>query len=94
MDAVKNWPNPLTPTDIRSFLDLSGYYRRFVDSFTSIAYPFTTLTQKNSKFEWSKTCEIGFQEFKDNLTCGPVLSLPEGTQGFVVYCDASRVGLG
>ena len=54
----------------------------------------TTLTQKSVKFEWSKACERSFQILKDGLTSAPILTLPEGTKGFVVYCDASRVGLG
>ncbi|KAH0633374.1 hypothetical protein KY284_036160 [Solanum tuberosum] len=94
IDAVKNWPRPLSPTDIRSFLGLADYYRRFVEGFSSIASPLTTLTQKKSKFEWFETCEKSFQELKNRLTTAPMLTLPEGTDGFVVYCDASRVGLG
>ena len=94
MEAMKNWPRPLTPTNIRSVLGLVGYYRRFVDSFASIAYPLTTLTQKRRKFEWSVACEKSFKLLKHKLTSAPVLTLPEGTKGFVVYCDASRVGLG
>jgi len=93
-DAVKSWPRPLSPSDIRSFLGLAGYYRRFVEGFSSIASPLTALTQKKSKFEWSESCEKSFQLLKDKLTSAPVLTLPEGTEGFVVYCDASRVGLG
>ncbi|KAH0657372.1 hypothetical protein KY285_032254 [Solanum tuberosum] len=93
-DAVKSWPSRLTPSDIRSFLGLAGYYRRFVEGFSSIASPLMTLTQKKAKFEWSKACEKSFQELKDKLTSAPVLTLSEGTNGFVLYCDASIVGLG
>ena len=93
MDAVRNWPRPLTPTSIRSFLGLAGYYRRFVDGFLLISSHLTALTQKKVKFEWSEACEKGFQELKNKLTSAPVLTLPDGNQGFVVYCDASQVGL-
>ncbi|WMV09563.1 hypothetical protein MTR67_002948, partial [Solanum verrucosum] len=93
-DAVNSWPRPLTPSDIRRFLGLAGYYRRFVEGFSSIASHLTTLTQKKVKFIWSEACEKSFQELKDRLTSAPVLTLSEGTYGFVVYCDASRIGLG
>ena len=93
-EAVKNWPRSLTSSYIRSFLGLVGYYRRFVEGFSSISSPLTKLTQKKEKFQWSLDCEKSFQELKDRLTKAPVLTLPEGTNGFVVYCDASRVGLG
>ena len=93
MEEVKNWPRPLTLTDIRSFLGLSCYYQRFVDCFASIASPLATLTQKSKKFEWSEACERNFQILKDSLTFAQLLTLPEGTKGFVVYCDTSRVGL-
>ncbi|WMV07690.1 hypothetical protein MTR67_001075, partial [Solanum verrucosum] len=78
----------------RSFLGLAGYYKRFVQGFSSISSPLTKLTQKIVKFQWSEACEKIFQELKKMLTTAPVLTLPEGTQGFVVYCDASRVDLG
>ncbi|WMV09418.1 hypothetical protein MTR67_002803, partial [Solanum verrucosum] len=84
----------LSPLDIRNFLGLAGYYRRFVEGFSSIASPLTTLNQKKDKFLCSKVCEKSFQELKDRLTSTPVLTLLEGTDGFVVYCDASRIGLG
>ncbi|KAH0711565.1 hypothetical protein KY289_007524 [Solanum tuberosum] len=94
IEAVQNWPRPTSPTEIRSFLGLAGYYRRFVEGFSTIASPLTKLTQKTVKFQWSEACEKNFQELKKRLITAPVLTLPEGTQGFVVYCDASRVGLG
>ena len=94
IEAVKNCPRQLTPTDIRSFLGLAGYYQRFVDVFACIESPLTTLTQKSKKFEWSEACERSFKILKDRLTSALVLTLPEGTKGFVVYYDASRVGLG
>ena len=59
-EMVKNWPKPLNPTDIRSFLGLAGYYRMFVDCFASIASPLTTLTQKSKKFEWWEAFEKSF----------------------------------
>ncbi|KAH0705979.1 hypothetical protein KY285_010511 [Solanum tuberosum] len=93
-DAVKIWPRPLTPSDIKSFLGLAGYYMRFVEGFSSIASPLTTLIQKKAKFVWSEAFEKSFIELKDRLTSSLVLTLSVGTDGFVVYCDASGVGLG
>ena len=93
-ESVKNWPRPLTVTDIRSFLFFAGYYRGFVDGLSSIEYPLTTLTQKCKKFELSEACQKSLQLFKDRFTSALVLTLAKGTKGFVVYCDASRVGLG
>ena len=81
---INNLPRPLSPTDIRSFLGLAGYYWSVVDGFVSIASSLTTLTQTSKKFEWSETCERSFQFLKDRLTSTPVLTLPEGTRGFVV----------
>ena len=91
---VKNWPTLQTTTNSRSFFDLAGYYQRYVDGFPSIASPLTTLTQKGKKFEWPEACEKSFQLLKHKLTSALVLTLLKGTKGFVVYCDASRVGLG
>ncbi|MCF8701904.1 hypothetical protein L3054_11000 [Corynebacterium sp. MC-10] len=94
IEAVKNWPRPTTPTEVRSFLGLAGYYRRFVEKFASISAPLTKLTQKGAKFQWSDACEQSFQLLKEKLTSAPVLTLPEGSDGYVLYCDASGVGLG
>ncbi|WMV54778.1 hypothetical protein MTR67_048163 [Solanum verrucosum] len=69
-------------------------YRRFVEGFSSIASSLTKLTQKKVKFQWSDDCEKNFAELKTRLTTAPLLTLPEGSDGYVIYCDASRVGLG
>ncbi|WMV13690.1 hypothetical protein MTR67_007075 [Solanum verrucosum] len=93
IEAVKQWPIPTSPIDIRSFLGLAGYYRRFMEGFSSIAFPLTKLTQK-IKFQWSDDCEKSFAELKTRLTTTSVLTLKEGSDGYVIYCDGSRVGLG
>ena len=67
-EVVKNWQKSLTPTDIRSFFDLAGYYREFVESFYSIAAPLTTLMKKKVKFIWAMDCEKSFLELKERLT--------------------------
>jgi hypothetical protein len=92
--AILKWERPTNMTEIRSFLGLAGYYRRFVEGFSAIASPMTKLTRKEVKFEWSKECEQSFQELKKRLTTAPVLTLPEGQEGFIVYSDASNKGLG
>ncbi|GJV50619.1 putative reverse transcriptase domain-containing protein [Tanacetum coccineum] len=92
--AVKNWKAPTTPSEVRSFLGLAGYYRRFIANFSKIAKPLTSLTQKNQKYEWGEEQEAAFQTLKNNLCDAPVLSLPDGVEDFVVYCDASNQGLG
>ncbi|GJY68289.1 putative reverse transcriptase domain-containing protein [Tanacetum coccineum] len=92
--AVKNWKAPTTPSKIRSFLGLAGYYRRFIVNFSKIAKPLTSLTQKNKKYEWGVEPEEAFQTLKDNLCNAPILSFPDGVDDFVVYCDSSSQGLG
>jgi len=81
-------------TEIRSFLGLTGYYRKFVEGFLKIAVPMTKLIWKEVKFEWIAKCEESFQELKDRLTLTPVLAMPSGPGGYVVYTDASKIGLG
>lgn len=90
IEAVKNWEAPTSPTEVRSFLGLAGYYRRFIENFSKIALPMTSLTQKDRKFDWGIEHERAFQQLKQKLCNTPVLSLPEGTEDFVVYCDASQ----
>ncbi|KAJ9546706.1 hypothetical protein OSB04_019249 [Centaurea solstitialis] len=94
IEAIQNWESVKSPTEVRSFLGLAGYYRKFIKHFSPIATPLTTLTKKNVKFEWTPTCEYMFNNLKEKLTCAPILTLPNGTDGFIVYCDASKLGLG
>ncbi|GJU39091.1 putative reverse transcriptase domain-containing protein [Tanacetum coccineum] len=91
--AVKNWASPTTPTEVRQFLGLADYYRRFIKDFSKIEKSLTELTQKN-KYIWGEDQESAFQLLKKKLCEAPILALPEGNDDFVVYCDASHQGLG
>jgi LPS O-antigen subunit length determinant protein (WzzB/FepE family) len=93
VESVTKWEQPLNVTDIRTFLGMAGYYRRFIENISKISKPMTELLKNNTKFEWSEACEKGFQELKKRLTTAPVLTLPDINKDFVVYCDASRQGL-
>ncbi|GKD85749.1 putative reverse transcriptase domain-containing protein [Tanacetum coccineum] len=94
IESIKDWASPKTPTEIRQFLGLAGYYRRFIKGFSKIAKPMTKLTQKNVRFDCSEKAEAAFQMLKQKLCSAPILALPEGSENFMVYCDASRKGLG
>ena len=75
-------------------MGLAGYYRRFVGGFSTVVAPLTRLTRKDVLFTWDQKCEQSFRELRDRLVSAPVLTLPVSGQGYVVYSDASRVGLG
>ncbi|XP_060964053.1 uncharacterized protein LOC133033355 [Cannabis sativa] len=94
IEAIRDWPRPKSATEVRSFLGLAGYYRRFVEGFAKISTPLTELTRKNCKFVWTDKCEGSFQELKQRLITAPVLTLPKSDEKFVIYCDASKQGLG
>nr|GFB12872.1 putative reverse transcriptase domain-containing protein [Tanacetum cinerariifolium] len=94
IEAVKDWESPKSPTDIRKFLGLVGYYRRFIEGFSKVARPITKLTQRKVKFEWGDKQEATFQLLKQKLCSAPILDLPEGSEDFIIYCDASNKGLG
>ncbi|GJW76527.1 putative reverse transcriptase domain-containing protein [Tanacetum coccineum] len=85
---------PRTPSEVRSFLGLAGYYRRFIEDFSKIAKPLTVLTQKSKTYNLDEEQENAFQTLKDKLCNTLVLALLEGSEDFVVYCDASGLGLG
>ncbi|KAK1679511.1 hypothetical protein QYE76_040359 [Lolium multiflorum] len=92
--AVTEWEPPKNVGEIRSFLGLAGYYRRFIENFSKIAKPMTELLKKEKKFAWTDACEASFQELKKRLVSAPILCLPDLEKEFQVYCDASHQGLG
>ncbi|KAJ6812125.1 uncharacterized protein M6B38_151905 [Iris pallida] len=94
VEAVKSWPTPKTVAEIRSFLGLAGYYRRFVENFSRIAEPLTRLTRKEEKFNWTEKCQRAFDELKERLISAPVLALPSGSGGYEIYSNTSGKGLG
>ncbi|KAJ9173860.1 hypothetical protein P3X46_016953, partial [Hevea brasiliensis] len=94
IEAVLNWKPPRNVTEIRSFLGLAGYYRRFVKGFSMLASPLTKLLRKDVKFQWTDKCQQSFDELKRCLTEAPVLTLPTPGKEYTVYSDASHNGLG
>jgi len=94
VEAVLQWEPPKSVTEIRSFLGLASYCRRFIEGFSRIVMPLTQLTKKGQKFEWTEKCENSFQELKKKLPTSPILALPDPNGHFVVFCDASKMGLG
>ena len=87
--AIMEWEAPRNVTEIQSFLGLAGYYRRFVQDFSIFARPLTNLLKKNVQFRWTETCQKSFEKLKEALTTTPVLALPTGEGGFIVYMDTS-----
>ncbi|KAK4383425.1 Retrovirus-related Pol polyprotein from transposon.6 [Sesamum angolense] len=92
--AIMEWRVPKNATEVRSFLGLAGYYRRFVEGFSIIAGPLTKLLRKGVTFQWTEQCQQSFDELKKRFTSTPILVLPSGSGGYVVYTDASKQGLG
>nr|GFA97953.1 reverse transcriptase domain-containing protein [Tanacetum cinerariifolium] len=83
IESVKDWASPKSPTEIRQFLGLAGYYRRFIEGFSKITKPMTKLTQKKIKFEWGDKQEAAFQPLKQKFYSAPILALPEGSEDFI-----------
>ena len=94
VEAVMSWERLKLVFEIRSFLGLVRYYSRFIEDFSRLATPMTRLTQKEVKFEWNDSCKKAFQELKRRLTLAPILIVPERGERYIVYCDASKDGLG
>ncbi|WVZ97363.1 hypothetical protein U9M48_042909 [Paspalum notatum var. saurae] len=94
VSTVTNWKVPEIPKEVRGFLSLAGYYRRFIENFSRIAKPMTSLLEKDAEFRWTNAQQAAFDELKKRLTTALVLTLPDRQKKFIVYCDASRDGLG
>ncbi|WVZ63489.1 hypothetical protein U9M48_013116 [Paspalum notatum var. saurae] len=94
ISSVMDWKVPEVMKEVRGFLGLAGYYRWFIESFSKIAKPMTSLLEKGVPFIWTKERQNAFDELKIRLTTAPVLTLPDLTKSFTVYCDASKEGLG
>jgi hypothetical protein len=90
---VLDWKPPTTMSEVRSFLGLAGYYRRFIPNFSKITKPITELLKKENKYVWSDACDEAFKHLKKLLTTSPVLAQPDTTKPFDVYCDASGTSL-
>ncbi|GJY22453.1 reverse transcriptase, partial [Tanacetum coccineum] len=94
VEAITKWPRPTTVTEVRSFLGLAGYYRRFVEGFSQLALPLTQLMRKGEKFVWTDERQESFEELKRRLVSALILILPSGCGGFQIYSDASNKSLG
>jgi hypothetical protein len=94
VEAIMEWPAPTNVTEVRSFMGLAGYYRRFVEGFSKIANPITELQKKNKKFVWTEKCAEAFRRLKELLTTAPILKVPDMDADFLVCTDASKEGLG
>ena len=92
--AVISWERMKSVFEIRSFLGLARYYRRFIEDFSRLATPMMRLIWKEVKFDWDDRCKKAFQELRRRLTTAPILIVLDRGQGYTVYCEASRAGLG
>ncbi|CAC5392821.1 Retrovirus-related Pol polyprotein from transposon 297,Retrovirus-related Pol polyprotein from transposon 17.6,Transposon Ty3-I Gag-Pol polyprotein,Transposon Ty3-G Gag-Pol polyprotein,Retrovirus-related Pol polyprotein from transposon 412 [Mytilus coruscus] len=92
--AVQDWPTPKNVKDVRSFIGLCSYYRRFVENFSTIAKPLHQLIEKCKKFEWTEACNCSFEHLKKLLISAPILGYPINDGGFILETDASNVGMG
>ena len=94
IERVQSWPVPRTLKEVRSFLGLAGYYRKFVRDFSLIASPLHKLSQKDVRFKWTQACQEAFTALKSKLTSAPVLAYPDFSLEFIVNADASGEGSG
>ena len=94
IEAIVNWKPPQNITDVRSFLGLAGYYRRFMRGFFVIASPLTKLLRKGIKFEWTDKCQNSFEQLKGMLVEAPLLTQPTSGKEYTLYSDALGIGLG
>jgi hypothetical protein len=94
VDAVLNIPPPADVTDLRRFLGMTSYYRRFIKDYAKIASPLNALITKNTLYKWSDECTLAFNTLKEKLTTAHVLAYPDFNRPFRLYTDASGFALG
>jgi len=94
IEAVRDWPVPEDVHEVRSFLGLTSYYRRFVPTFAEIASPLHVLTMKNKKFDWTTQCDHAFNKLKNALNSSPILAMPNDKDPILLDTDACDVSIG
>ena len=94
IEAIKEWPTLKNVTEVRSFMGLASYYRRFIEAFSRIAHPIIALQKKGAKFEWTPKCEENFQRLKELLMEAPMLKIADLEKDCVIWTDACKEGLG
>ena len=92
LDSIHNMPRPRSPKEIKQFLGLTGYYRKFVPRFSDMARPLTKLLAHDCEFELTKQCDISVQMLKDTLCLAPILKYPDTSKPYTLYTDASKYG--
>jgi hypothetical protein len=92
--AIMEWLVPKDVVDIWSFMGIIGYYRRFIEGFSKIAYPITSLQKKGTKFNRSEKCQDNFNKLKESLTTAPIFKVADPDKDFTICVDASKEGLG
>jgi hypothetical protein len=92
--TIVGWKIPSTVSEVGSFLGLAGYYWRFIEGFSKIAKPMTSLLEKGKEFKWTGECQESFNQLRSTLMAALVLVMPDLQKNFDIYCDASRQGLG
>ena len=92
--AIIDWPLPKDITDVRSFMEITGYYRKFIEGFSKIANPITSLQKKGKKFVWDQKCKDSFNKLKGLLTTAPILKIAYPDKEFIICIDACNEGLG
>ena len=92
LDSIHNMPKPRSPKEIKQFLGLTRYYRKFAPQFSDMARPLTKLLANDCKFKWTNQCDISFQMLKDTLCSTPILKYPDTSKLYTLYTDASKYG--
>ena len=90
IEAIINWPNPKNVKDVRYFMGIVGYYNRFIEGFSKVSHPITSLQNKGIKFEWTHKCEERFHILKKLLTSSPILKIVDPERDFVACTNACK----